>query len=402
MAPLVQAVLANQEHPEYGVATIPFPIPNEEYDHCVELLSALEIGEPVHRDCQFMEISSSFPVLKRMEMLTVNLDELDYLAKRLDSFDVGEAAQFQAMAEKLDLRDMTDFINLTFCCQQATVITDFSDLEAIGRDHYMNLHGGCARTEELDALDGYETALLLIEGGGGTVTPYGVVYDNGMRLSSIYDGRHLPEFFYEDCAASVTLSVIGKPEQQETLYFPCAESKIARAVRRLGADRPEQCIAVLDTAELSDAVRSVFEREYPLNEHLAALNALTRHLRKFDGQAMENFHTVFDTVWPQTPEEILALAENLHEFTVVPDISTAEEYGRYMIQESGHFEVDPNLEDYINYQSYGERRIREEGGLFGDRGYVAYLGTAQEISEIVARNIPTEQMEQGPQMGGLS
>ena len=117
---------------------------------------------------------------------------------------------------------------------------------------------------------------------------------------------------------------------------------------------------------------------------------------------MENFHTVFDTVWPQTPEEILALAENLHEFTVVPDISTAEEYGRYMIQESGHFEVDPNLEDYINYQSYGERRIREEGGLFGDRGYVAYLGTAQEISEIVARNIPTEQMEQGPQMGGLS
>ena len=30
MAPLVQAVLANQEHPVYGVATIPFPIPNEE------------------------------------------------------------------------------------------------------------------------------------------------------------------------------------------------------------------------------------------------------------------------------------------------------------------------------------------------------------------------------------
>ena len=399
---MMSAVLSNPNHPEYGVATIPFPIPHDQYTYCMELLKALEIGDAVKADCKVVAVDSFFSVLKRTEMLTVNVEELNYLAKRLESFDTGEAAQFQAMAHKLELFELKDLINLTFCCQQATVITDFSDLEAIGRDHYMNLHGGCARTEELDALDGYETALLLIEGGGGTVTPYGVVYDNGMRLSSIYDGRHLPEFFYEDCAASVTLSVIGKPEQQETLYFPCAESKIARAVRRLGADRPEQCIAVLDTAELSDAVRSVFEREYPLNEHLAALNALTRHLRKFDGQAMENFHTVFDTVWPQTPEEILALAENLHEFTVVPDISTAEEYGRYMIQESGHFEVDPNLEDYINYQSYGERRIREEGGLFGDRGYVAYLGTAQEISEIVARNIPTEQMEQGPQMGGLS
>ena len=106
---------------------------------------------------------------------------------------------------------------------------------------------------------------------------------------------------------------------------------------------------------------------------------------------------------PQRPkEEILALAENLHEFTVVPDISTTEEYGRYMIQESGHFEVDPSLEDYIDYQSYGERRVQEEGGLFGDRGYVAYLGTKPEMKEIMARNIPAERMEQGPQMGGLT
>ena len=96
------------------------------------------------------------------------------------------------------------------------------------------------------------------------------------------------------------------------------------------------------------------------------------------------------------------LAENLHEFTVVPDISTAEEYGRYIIRESGHFEVDPNLEDYIDYQSYGERRVREDGGLFGDRGYVAYLGTKPEMNEIMARNIPAERMEQGPQMGGLT
>ena len=71
---------------------------------------------------------------------------------------------------------MKDLINLTFCCQQATVITDFSNLEAVGRDHYMNTHGGCAGIQELEALDGTETAILLIDGGGGIVTRYGVVY----------------------------------------------------------------------------------------------------------------------------------------------------------------------------------------------------------------------------------
>ena len=223
-----------------------------------------------------------------------------------------------------------------------------------------------------------------------------------MRLSQDYDGRHLPEYYYTRCTVSVMLSADGRPEQQEMLYFPCAESKISRAVRRLGVDRPEQCTATLKLAEVSDAVRGVFGHECPLNEHLDSLNALTRYLQAFDEQALEKFHTVFDIVWPQTPEEVLSLAENLHEFTVVPDISTTEEYGRYMIQESGHFEVDPSLEDYIDYQSYGERRVQEEGGLFGDRGYVAYLGTKPEMNEIMARNIPAERMEQGPQMGGLT
>ena len=178
---MIQAVLGNPHHPEYGVATIPFPIPRDQHAHCMELLEALEIGDAVKADCKVEKIDSFYTVLKRVEMLTVNVEELNYLAKRLDSFDTGEAAQFQAMAHKLELFELKDLINLTFCCQQATVITDFSDLAAVGRDHYMNLHGGSASVDELNALDGKGTARQLIESGSGTITPYGVVYDNGMK-----------------------------------------------------------------------------------------------------------------------------------------------------------------------------------------------------------------------------
>ena len=162
---MIQAVLGNPNHPEYGVATIPFPIPRDQYAHCMELLEALEIGDAVKADCKVEEIDSFYTVLKRTEMLTVNVEELNYLAKRLDSFDTGEAAQFQAMAHKLELFELKDLINLTFCCQQATVITDFSDLAAVGRNHYMNLHGGSASVDELNKLDGEETARRLIENG---------------------------------------------------------------------------------------------------------------------------------------------------------------------------------------------------------------------------------------------
>ena len=48
-----------------------------------------------------------------------------------------------------------------------------------------------------DSLDGEETAILLIEDNKGTITRYGVVYDNGMQLSQLYDGRNLPCYHYE-------------------------------------------------------------------------------------------------------------------------------------------------------------------------------------------------------------
>ena len=32
---MIQAVLGNPHHPEYGVATIPFPIPHDQYAHCM-------------------------------------------------------------------------------------------------------------------------------------------------------------------------------------------------------------------------------------------------------------------------------------------------------------------------------------------------------------------------------
>lgn len=183
MGYVLKAVLSSAQHPEYGQITVPFPIPDEKYDRMIELLEPLEIGDALRQDCRVDELDSFYTVLNRLVGSLVNFDELDYLAKRLDSFDDGEAAQFQGMACKLGVSNIKDFINLTFCCQQATVITDFSDLDAIGRQHYMTMQGGGCRIEELERLDGRKFALdLILNHLEGRITPYGVVY--GSAVSS--------------------------------------------------------------------------------------------------------------------------------------------------------------------------------------------------------------------------
>ena len=371
---MIQAVLGNPYHPEYGVATIPFPIPHDQYAHCMELLEALEIGDAVKADCQVQEINSFYSVLKRTEMLTVNVEELNYLAKRLDSFDTGEAAQFQAMAHKLELFELKDLINLTFCCQQATVIADFSDLAAIGRDHYMNLHGGCAKTEELDALDGEATARQLIESGSGMITPYGVVYDNGMKLEQVYDGQFFPCYYYEPNAITVAVTAKSEPEDTEHitwLYLPMAQEEIDRTLQRAGITAPLDIQLRLEDTQLPNEVDVLLDME---QESLAGLNVLAQATDELSSDDMKKLGAVVTLAKPQNAEQIKNLVENLDLFDFAPGAHTPEEYGKYMIQQSGHFDYDENLDEFYDYEKYGLQRMGEEDGMFTDRGYIAYKG----------------------------
>ena len=371
---MIQAVLGNPHHPEYGVATIPFPIPHDQYAHCMELLEALEIGDAVKADCKVEKIDSFYTVLKRAEMLTVNVEELNYLAKRLDSFDTGEAAQFQAMAHKLELFELKDLINLTFCCQQATVITDFSDLSAVGRDHYMNLHGGSAKTEELDALDGEATARRLIESGSGTITPYGVVYDNGMKLEQVYDGRFFPCYYYEPNAITVAVTAKSEPEDTEHitwLYLPMAQEEIDRTLQRAGITDPADIRLRLEDTQLPDEVDVLLDME---QESLADLNALAQAADALSSDDMKKLGAVVTLAKPQNAEQVKNLVENLDLFDFAPGAHSPAEYGKYMIQRSGHFDYDENLDEFYDYEGYALQRMNEEDGMFTDRGYIAYKG----------------------------
>lgn len=102
----------------------------------------MDIGFPTAQDCRVDGLDSRYPILNRLVAQSPNVDELDYLATRLSSFCDRDDDQFAAMASKLCLSDIKDLINLTFCCQQATVVTDFSRLEQAGKDRALTINGG--------------------------------------------------------------------------------------------------------------------------------------------------------------------------------------------------------------------------------------------------------------------
>jgi len=384
---MMEAVLTSRTHPEYGEITIPFPIPEEDYDRTMELLEELGIGDVLAQDCRIVKLESAYPVLERLEDAAVNVDELDYLAKRLESFWKSEKDQFQAMAHKLDLTDIQDLINLTFCCPDTTVITDFSKLEEAGREHCIKNDG--LTVDEYYSIDGRAEALKLIRSGNGTVTPYGVVYDSGMELKQLYNGRNFPLYIWK--VPTLELETAPGGEAGGHFDLPMPDRRLQREIERAGLDRQDISLKV-GVSGLRGAAAALDLDSLTAGD-LPALNRLCRAVEPMTEEEREKLEAVVKFTEASGIDALCQLAENLDLFDVVPEVFTAEEYGRYLIQKSGKFAYDQKLWSFYDYQGFGEDRAWQEDGHFTECGYVAYRGT-EPLEELLEP--PTE--EQGMQM----
>ena len=340
------------------------PIPDSDYDHIIALLEGMGIGSPTAQDCRVDELDSPYPVLNRLVAQTVNADELDYLAKRLDSFCQGENEKFQAMASKLNLSSIKDFISLTFCCQQATVITDFSNLEQVGKGHALTVNGGSMPMEEFDKVDGQAVVLDLIQSGAGVVTPYGVVYDNGMKLEQVYTGGSFPQYLHGNPLLTLGVPIepeIGGPVETAWLYLPASDGQISRPLRRIGVMNKDAAYFIEDST-LPAEVFAVIKR--PENTILD-LNRMCQSIRAMGMAGMEKLDAVVLLAQPRCASEVRQLAENLDQFDFVPKLD------------------NPEMDSALT-----------------EMGYVAYHGSMS--LEALMRDGPAELYEREQEMGGMA
>ncbi len=396
----MEAILCNRNHPEFGCVTIPLPIPDEEYGKCIKLLEALEIGSVTGHDCYVDQITDAPPSLDLLEGTMINVDELDFLARSLDRYTAEELAKFQCMTATREHWDMQTLINLSFSCEQATVITDFSKLEEVGRSHYLTMHGGGVPADEYNQLNGIGIVRSLIADGGGRITPYGVIFENAMRIEPLYEGHSFPP--YADKAYLMEFTIETDREGELTFFLPQPEKRLERLLERAEVYSAEQLNIRTWCLELPDAVADRLDVPH---ESLYEMNRLCAAVGRMDQSEIQKLSAVVLYAQPEYAFQIRQLVENLDLFDYVEGIQTAEGYGRYLIQESGHYEYDENLDAYYDYNRCGQEQMESESGGFNDLGYVSYRGT-MSIDELMMEE-PAEQeqaprQKQGLQMGGMS
>ena len=156
------------------------------------------------------------------------------------------------------------------------------------------------------------------------------------------------------------------------------ESGLSYADAQAYLNRAERTEWRMTLAEYVDRINATGDKAL-----LAELNALAQATGTLSTDNIKKLGAAVTLAKPQNAEQAKNLVENLDLFDFAPDAHSPAEYGKYMIQQSGHYEFDENLDEFYDYEGYAQQRLNDEDGMFTDRGYIAYKGyfSLEEIME---------------------
>ena len=313
----------------------------------------------------------------------VNLDEVNFLGKRMDSFFGDEEYQFYEAMKSEGFDTLPDLINLSFNLDRYPLIRDISDMGKIGREYLLTVKG-CLPADDEDDPKYAEFGRKLIQSGKGVFTEHGLLFvDESTPFQKLYDGQVFPPYVYDSnmlCIARAEYN--GKSEY---LYLPCEEKAIDKALARLGT--------ALENAKITLEDFSVnnpkwFERfkQIAADEGVYELNGLANAINSADTD-LKKLWLVAEYAEVEEAGQLARLAENIGCFKVIEDVSDYEDVGRYIGDNNNCYALHPELEDYFDFNGFGEHIAEEYGGKFVGGNFI-YNDTDTSLLDILYQDKP--------------
>lgn len=313
----------------------------------------------------------------------VNLDEVNFLGKRMDSFFGDEEYQFYEAMKLEGFDTLPDLINLSFNLNRYPLIRDIGDMGKIGREYLLTVKG-CLPADDADNPKYAEFGRELIRSGKGVFTEHGMLFvDENTPFQRSYDGQTFPPYLYDPGVLCVAKAEYGG--KTEYLYFPCEEEAIDKAFARLGTTADEVKITLedfnTDSPEWFGRFREIASEEgvYELNRLTAAVNTADMDLKKL--------WSVSEYAEAEDAEQLARLAKSIDCFTFVEGANYFQEIGEYVTQNNEDFTVNPTVAKFFDYRAFGEYIGEIYYGKFVDGGFI-YNDTDTSLLDILYQDEP--------------
>lgn len=320
-----------------GRKSIELPLSDAELNFQMKRIG-IEETVPV---CRLVEASEKDNPLCKFEGQSVNMDEVNFFAKRMDCLTEYERKVLYSYVTDYGVGTMQDLINLTFSMKGLSLITDFSDAEQVGKRLYLDEFIAMPE-EEKQQTNFIKFAEKTFKESRVEVLPYGVFVEHGFEMQEVYNGKTFPEYFASDEIVAA-IEVQNQAGDTEYLYLPtdiCSMNKVKERLQVM--DFWEMKVTDIHNIRLPDIL-------VPMPENIDCVEALTlfnetcQAVRHFDEVQMKQLAMVVEFTGFSSHTEVTSLAKLLGEFEVNPFVHNDEEYGKYMVEESGLFDVDELL-----------------------------------------------------------
>ena len=359
-----------------------------------EKLKEVGMGEIMPAQASVIEISEPVDLPLRLNFFH-NLDEINYLAKRMYSFDRNELSTF-IESVKFDKFDMPkDLINATFNLHRYSLIQDVSDMEKVGRHYILSKQGAISQTEA-EKMDFAAIGKEILSVGKINVTDKGLlVAIDGAEFHEVYDGTTFPEYDYiGNGLLTAEISFNGKTDY---VYLPDDDMSISKALVRLDAPNLEACKCdITDISTDIGGTKALLDRIL-VREGLYAVNKVAFHINDADID-LKKLQALTEYAGNEDSETVCALAKGINNFTFIEDIEDDEDVGRYFVENDSDYNVHSDLEEFIKYDEFGEWLREGMEGKFVNGGYVSMNNGFTTLEYVLEKHSTGEE---GISMGGI-
>lgn len=354
-----------------GHRSIELPLSDEELNFQMRQMG---IRETIPKG-KLVKVSEKDNPLQKLEGQFLNMDEVNFFARRMEHLTEYERKVLEAYANNCGVSTMKDLINLTFSMKGLSLLTDFSDASQVGVRLYTDEFSEIPEEQ----MDFTEFAKNALKESNVKVLPYGVLVDHGFELLEVYNGKTFPKFIVSE-ETVVVVEVQNTTGDREYLYLPTDICSMDKVKERLQVrEYREMKVTEVKNLRLPDTLVPIPE---DINEiqQLTLFNEMCRKVKRFQEAELKQLAAAVQFTGLINFSNVAYIATHLNEFEINPTVHNDEEYGKYLITESGLFEVDELLLPHINYAAFGADK---KAGTFEVSGYVddGFVGVTRPIEE---------------------
>ena len=345
----------------------------------------------------------AIPMLPFRRLDAPTIDELNFLAKRLDGLNEEERLVLRAISPKImkvgedELVSMKDLINMTYGLDEVSIISNVRTPQQLGQFVIENdLHRDVEAVpeESLYLLDTKKIGELQQRNDGGVFVDGHYIVAGEYELREIYDGQHLPTeeatpwyAFKLDVTRPPAGDDLAEVEAiAETLSLPVAREDADALARRLGLERIEDCVYLGFESSIPQIDADKFGDMHDFDK----LNNLSEMMLEMSPSDQVKFKAVLSAEEPENIGQVLDIARGLDQYEFAPMVEDEAHFFKSYLIRHLDTKVDPKWLDTLLARNEGTELLERLGGTLTDYGVVSSRGG--HLYEPVSRYEQTDDM----------